>query len=101
MVQSFMAGIYISTASHVYLAVGGGVLGSALFPMGLIAVVITSAELFTGDALVFAASILGGRVTFGKLLQLGRQLDHELLRLPRLGVAPGVRLGLLGGLGTE
>jgi len=69
MVQSFMAGIYISMAGHVYLAVGGGVLGAALFPTGLIAVVLTSAELFTGDALVFIASYLGGRVTFYKLMR--------------------------------
>ncbi len=69
MVQSFMAGIYIAMAGHLYLAVGGGVLGSALFPTGLIAVVLTSAELFTGDALVFVASYLGGRVSFYKLVR--------------------------------
>ena len=69
MVQSFMAGIYIAMAGHLYLAVGGGVLGAALFPTGLIAVVLTSAELFTGDALVFVASVLGKRVGFGKLLR--------------------------------
>ena len=69
MVQSFMAGVYIAMAGHVFLAVGGGVLGSALFPTGLIAVLLTSAELFTGDALVFVASVLGGRVSFYKLLR--------------------------------
>jgi formate/nitrite transporter len=67
MIQSFMAGVYIAMAGHLYLAVGGGILGSALFPTGLIAVVLTSAELFTGDALVFVASVLGGRVPFSKL----------------------------------
>jgi formate transporter len=69
MVQSFMAGIYIAMAGHLFLAVGGGVLGAALFPTGLIAVVLTSAELFTGDALVFVASVLGGQVPFSKLLR--------------------------------
>jgi len=69
MVQSFMAGVYIAMAGQLYLAVGGGVLGSALFPTGLIAVVLTSAELFTGDALVFIASYLGGKVSFYKLLR--------------------------------
>ncbi|KAL3927943.1 MAG: hypothetical protein SGBAC_012871 [Bacillariaceae sp.] len=69
MVQSFMAGIYIAMAGHLYLAVGGGVLGAALFPTGLIAVILTSAELFTGDSLVFVASVLGGRVGFSKLLR--------------------------------
>jgi len=69
MVQSFMAGIYIAMAGHLFLAVGGGILGGALFPTGLIAVVLTSAELFTGDALVFVASVLGRRVSFAKLLR--------------------------------
>lgn len=68
-VQSFMAGIYIAFAGHLYLAVGGGVLGSALFPAGLIAVILTSAELFTGDALIFVASVLGGQVTIWKLMR--------------------------------
>jgi formate/nitrite transporter len=68
-VQSFMAGIYIAMAGHLYLAVGGGMLGAALFPTGLIAVILTNAELFTGDSLVFVASVLGGRVSFSKLLR--------------------------------
>ena len=61
-VQSFMAGVYVAFAGQLYLSVGGGVLGAALFPAALIAVVLTSAELFTGDALVFVASVLGGQV---------------------------------------
>jgi formate/nitrite transporter FocA (FNT family) len=68
-VQCFMAGVYIAMAGHLYLAVGGGILGAALFPTGLIAVVLTSAELFTGDALVFVASVLGGQVSVQKLLR--------------------------------
>jgi len=69
MVQSTMAGVYIAMAGHLYVAVGGGVIGAAVFPTGLIAVVLTSAELFTGDALVFVASVLGGKVSFGKLMR--------------------------------
>lgn len=69
MVQSTMAGVYIAMSGHLFIAVGGGVLGAAVFPTGLIAVVLTSAELFTGDALVFVASVLGGKVGFGKLLR--------------------------------
>jgi formate/nitrite transporter len=69
MVQSFMAGLYIAMAGHLYLAIGGGVLGAAFFPTGLIAVLLTSAELFTGDALVFVASVLGGRVSIRSLLR--------------------------------
>jgi formate/nitrite transporter len=69
MAQSFMAGIYIAMAGHLFLTVGGGLVGASLFPTGLIAVVLTSAELFTGDALVFIAGVLGGRVTVQKLVR--------------------------------
>mmetsp|Transcript_21271 Transcript_21271/g.43605 ORF Transcript_21271/g.43605 Transcript_21271/m.43605 type:complete len:385 (+) Transcript_21271:155-1309(+) len=61
-VQSFMAGIYIAMAGQIFLSVGGGVLGAGLFSAGLLGVVLTSGELFTGDALVFVAALLGGRV---------------------------------------
>lgn len=68
-VQSFMAGIFIAMASQLYLAIGGGVLGACFFPTGLIAVVLTSGELFTGDSLVFIASVLGGKVHIKYLLR--------------------------------
>jgi len=68
-VQSFMAGTYIAMASQLYLSIGGGVLGAIFFPTGLIAVVLTSGELFTGDALVFVASVLGGKVSVKSLLR--------------------------------
>ena len=69
MVQSTMAGVFIAFAGQLYLSVGGGVLGAALFPGGLIAVILTSAELFTGDALIFVASLLGGQVPLRKLVR--------------------------------
>lgn len=68
-VQSFMAGFFIAMAGHLFLAVGGGILGAALFPVALIAVVLTSAELFTGDALVFIISVLGRQVPVSKLVR--------------------------------
>ena len=68
-IQSFMAGIYIASAGQLYLTVGGGVLGAVLFPYGLIAVILTSAELFTGDALIFVASVLGGQVQLKSLIR--------------------------------
>jgi formate/nitrite transporter len=68
-VQSFMAGFFIAMAGHLFLAVGGGILGEALFPVALIAVVLTSAELFTGDALVFIISVLGRQVPVSKLVR--------------------------------
>ena len=51
------------------MAAGGGILGASLFPAGLLAVILTSAELFTGDALVFVASVLGGRVSYKYLIR--------------------------------
>lgn len=68
-IQSFMAGVYIASAGQLYLTVGGGVLGAVLFPYGLIAVILTSAELFTGDALIFVASVLGGQVPLKSLIR--------------------------------
>ena len=67
--QSTMAGIFIAFAGQLYLSVGGGIIGASLFPGGLIAVVLTSAELFTGDALIFIASVLAGQVPFMKLIR--------------------------------
>ena len=67
--HSFMAGVYIAMAGHLFLAIGGGLLGSAFFATGLIAVVLTSGELFTGDALVFVASVLGQQVKLQSLLR--------------------------------
>lgn len=66
-IQTFMAGFYIAMAGQLFLSVGGGFLGSALFPVGLIAVALTSGELFTGDALVFVTSLLGRKVTWKQL----------------------------------
>jgi formate/nitrite transporter len=66
-IQSFMAGLYLGMASHLYLAIGGGVLGAVFFPTSLIAVLLTSAELFTGDALIFVAAVLGGQVSIRSL----------------------------------
>jgi formate/nitrite transporter FocA (FNT family) len=65
--QSFMAGLYIAMAGQLLLSAGGGILGAVLFPTGLIAVVLTSGELFTGDALVFVTSLLGGKVTWKQM----------------------------------
>ena len=66
---SIQAGIYIALAGHLFLAAGGGILGASLFPTGLLGVILTSAELFTGDALVFVASVLGGRVSYKYLIR--------------------------------
>jgi formate transporter len=44
-------------------------LGAIFFPTGILAVILTSAELFTGDALVFVASVLGNKVSIWSLLR--------------------------------
>ena len=68
-VQSFMAGLYIAMAGQLFLSVGGGILGASLFATGLLGVILTSAELFTGDALIFVASFLGGKVKAKSVLR--------------------------------
>ena len=71
-IQSFMAGIYIASVGQLFLVLGSmgyAILGAALFPGGLLAVVLTSAELFTGDALIFVASVLGSQVRLTSLLR--------------------------------
>ena len=66
-IQTFMAGFYIAMSGQLLITAGGGILGAALFPTGLIAVVLTSGELFTGDALIFVVSFLGGKVTWKQM----------------------------------
>jgi formate/nitrite transporter FocA (FNT family) len=58
-----MAGIYIGMATHLLLAIGWGVLGAVFFPIGLLAILLTNGELFTGDILIFFAPVLGGKVS--------------------------------------
>ena len=67
--QSFMAGIYIAAAGQLFLSLGGGILGAAFFATGILGVVLTSGELFTGDALIFVAALLGGRVRIRHVLR--------------------------------
>jgi len=68
-VQSFMAGLYKSVGCLVFVVVGGGVLGAALFPVGLIAISLTGAELFTGDLLVITVCLLANKVSWSSLLR--------------------------------
>lgn len=67
--QAFMAGIYIASASQLLISVGGGILGAAVFPFGLIAVVLTSAEMITGNVLIFVTAFLGGHVKITCILR--------------------------------
>jgi formate/nitrite transporter len=63
-IQSIMAGVYIGMATHLLLAIGGGPLGAVFFPIGLLAILLTSGELFTGDILIFLPSVLSGHVSW-------------------------------------
>ncbi|HJJ29343.1 MAG TPA: formate/nitrite transporter family protein [Methanocorpusculum sp.] len=79
--RAFFAGAYIAmgaclaTVGSTGVAAWAGagiaqvVLG-ALFPIGLILVVLTGAELFTGDAMFAPMAVLQGQTTFGKLIYL-------------------------------
>ena len=67
--QSFMAGIYIAAAGHLFLSLGGEILGATFFTAGYLGVVLTSGELFTADALILVAALLGGRVKINRVLR--------------------------------
>jgi formate/nitrite transporter len=79
LVRGFMAGAYIavgaalctvcSTAVAPHLGAGiGKLVAGAVFPVGLIAIVLTGMELFTGDAMLVPMAALQGKSTWGKVL---------------------------------
>ncbi|WP_167815523.1 formate/nitrite transporter family protein [Methanocorpusculum sp. GPch4] len=81
LVRAFLAGVYIAMGAALatvgstgVAAVWGAGLGQfvtgALFPVGLIIVVLTGAELFTGDAMFAPMSLLQGQIGIGKLVYL-------------------------------
>lgn len=81
LLRAFLAGAYIAMGAAVATvgstgvadALGAGiaqvVLG-ALFPIGLILVVLGGAELFTGDAMFAPMAVMQGQTSFGKLIYL-------------------------------
>ncbi|MDD3653453.1 MAG: formate/nitrite transporter family protein [Desulfotomaculaceae bacterium] len=79
LLRGIMAGAYIaagaalatvcSTAVATYLGPGiGKLISGAVFPIGLIAIVLTGMELFTGDAMLGPLAALQGKVGWGKVL---------------------------------
>ncbi|HJJ35659.1 MAG TPA: formate/nitrite transporter family protein, partial [Methanocorpusculum sp.] len=81
LVRAFLAGAYIaigaalatvgSTGVAAVLGAGlGQVVLGALFPIGLILVVLTGAELFTGDAMFAPMAIAQGYIKIGGLIKL-------------------------------
>ncbi|HAA90189.1 MAG: Formate/nitrite family of transporter [Thermoanaerobacterales bacterium 50_218] len=80
LLRGFMAGAYIavgaalctvcSTQVSSYLGAGiGKLIAGAVFPVGLIAIVLTGMELFTGDAMLVPMAALQGKCTWGQVLR--------------------------------
>jgi formate/nitrite transporter len=77
--RGIMAGAYIAVGAALCTVVGTGIaplmgagaaklLSAAVFPVGLIAIVLTGMELFTGDAMLGPLSVLQGKIGWGKVL---------------------------------
>lgn len=82
LVLSFLAGAYIAFGGLLSIIVGGGVpaiaaqnpgiakfIFGAVFPVGLIMVVLAGAELFTGNNAIFMPSVLSGKQRWGSVFK--------------------------------
>ncbi len=80
LLRGFMSGAYIAvgaglctvagTAAGTYLGAGvGKLIGGAVFPVGLIATVLTGMELFTGDAMLGPLAAFFGKTSWGSVLR--------------------------------
>ncbi|BAF60832.1 formate/nitrite family of transporters [Pelotomaculum thermopropionicum SI] len=80
LLRGFMSGVYIAvgaglctvcgTAAAQYLGAGiGKLIGGAVFPVGLIATVLTGMELFTGDAMLGPLAAFFGKTSWGSVLR--------------------------------
>lgn len=80
LVRGFMAGVYIAVGAALCTVCSAGVaqflgagsaklISGAVFPVGLIAIVLTGMELFTGDAMLLPMAVLQGKSTWGKVLR--------------------------------
>ena len=79
-VRGIMAGLYIAVGAAFCTVAMTGVapllgagfaklLGGAVFPIGLIAIILTGMELFTGNAALLPMAIWAGKTTYGKMLK--------------------------------
>ena len=68
----FLGGLYISFGGHLFLAAlnagAGRIAASFLFSVGLVLVVLTGAELFTGN-IILVAGLIEGRFPLGRMLR--------------------------------
>lgn len=80
LLRGFMSGVYIAvgaalctvcgTAVATYLGAGiGKLIGGAVFPIGLIATVITGMELFTGDAMLGPLAAFLGKTSWASVMR--------------------------------
>ncbi len=77
LVQGILAGIYISIGAIGYLKLSantadagiGAFLGALVFPVGIIAIILMQAELFTSDSMVMIA-VYAGRTKITKILRI-------------------------------
>lgn len=75
MIQGILAGMYIAMGAIAYFKVAasvtapgmGAFLGALVFPVGIIAILLMQAELFTSDTMVMIA-VYHGRTTINKIL---------------------------------
>lgn len=75
LIQGILAGMYISLGAIGYFKVAGSVadpglgsfLGAVVFPVGIIAILLMQAELFTSDSMVMVA-VYDGRTKINKIL---------------------------------
>src|SRR5512136_1509958 len=77
MVRGFMAGLLIAVGAALATVCGTGVeamapglkslIAGAVFPVGLIAIVLTAMELFTGDAMLLPISAMHKQVKWSKV----------------------------------
>ncbi|MFI3303506.1 MAG: formate/nitrite transporter family protein [Rikenellaceae bacterium] len=81
-VAGFLAGVYISIGALLSLTIGCGfpaiangnpaivrLMMGAVFPIGLIMIVVAGGELFTGNCAVLIPNLLSGRSTLGSVLR--------------------------------
>ncbi|MBN2362067.1 MAG: formate/nitrite transporter family protein [Deltaproteobacteria bacterium] len=78
LIRGFMAGLLIAVGGALATVCGTGMekvapgfkslIGGAVFPVGLIAIVLTGMELFTGDAMLLPVAALHKKVNWSKVL---------------------------------
>ncbi len=77
MVQGILAGLYISIGAIGYLKIAssvadpglGAFLGALVFPLGIIAIILMQAELYTSDSMVMIA-VYAGRTKIDKIIRI-------------------------------